>query len=68
MHLGVYQQDNLPPISTFDKLIGKSLIVIDACTFMPIRTFLNDPENNITLLVAATHASAFAMLDAKHYL
>lgn len=65
MHLGVYQKDHSPPITSFDELIGKTLIVIDTYTFMPIKKFLDDPKNNITLLATTTHDSAFAMLEAK---
>lgn len=64
MELGIYHLPNVQPVAYLNDLVGRSIITIDTYGFGSIGPFLNDPDNQISILAAHSHDSAFSMLEA----
>ena len=62
--LRVYHLSDKPPARSKEDLIGKRIITIRGYSYGEIRSFLDDPANNITSNAAIKHDAAFAMLEA----
>lgn len=62
--LRVYHLSDKPAARSREDLIGKRIITIRGYSYGDLRTFLNDPANNITSNAAIKHDAAFAMLEA----
>lgn len=63
--LRVYHHPTGHTISSIDDLVGKSIITIQGYSYGYLHSFLSNNINNLTIYTAPTHASAFAMLEAR---
>lgn len=65
IQLRAYSMGDRPVITDKDALIGQRVIVIRAFGYGGLAKFLRDPKNNIHLVEATDHFSAFKMLEAN---
>ena len=65
IELRAYSMKGRPIITDKNELIGKRVIVIRAFGYGGLAKFLSQPENNIQLIEATDHFSAFKMLVAN---
>jgi polar amino acid transport system substrate-binding protein len=63
-HLNFYYLSGSPPIASKEEMVGKKIITIRGYSYADLRTFIEDPSNRITNVVAGTHRAAFEMLKA----
>lgn len=61
-HLNFYYLPSSPPIASKEEMVGKKIITIRGYSYADLRSFIEDPANRITNVVAGTHRAAFEML------
>ncbi len=62
--LKAYSVGNVPRAKRKEDLVGRKVITLAGFSYGGLITFLNDPENKMTIIAAKTHQAAFAMLEA----
>jgi polar amino acid transport system substrate-binding protein len=61
--LRVYRRRGTTPIGTKDGLAGKDVITILGYSYAGLLSFIKDPANHVDNNTAATHDTAFTMLE-----
>lgn len=59
-----YRINNTPAVKSWEQLRGKTVITVAGYSYGGKINFLKDPANSISIEVAQTHRSGFAMLKA----
>lgn len=62
--LSLYYFGGKQPITSKEDLVGKKIITIRGYSYAELLSFIEDPGNRITNVVAGTHRAAFEMLKA----
>ncbi len=63
--LRVYHKKGTEPVLQTKDLAGKQVITLRGYSYGPLKTFITNPSNQVSVYPTATHISAFAMLTKE---